>query len=102
MVLPSRGENLVSQWIVLAAAALATLAIRDGARAVQASDLGTGPALHERLAVQRIRPADLVLRNGKIVTVDESRPAAEALAVSGDTIAAVGSNEEIQAYVGPS
>jgi predicted amidohydrolase YtcJ len=48
-----------------------------------------------------VRPADLVLRNGKIVTVDESRPVAEALAVSGDTIVAVGSNQEIQAYVGP-
>jgi predicted amidohydrolase YtcJ len=47
------------------------------------------------------RPADLVLRNGKIVTVDEARPEAEALAVSGDTIVAVGPNREIQAYIGP-
>jgi len=47
------------------------------------------------------RPADLVLRGGKIVTVDEARPAAEALAASGDTIVAVGSNQEIQPYIGP-
>jgi len=49
---------------------------------------------------QPVRPADLVLRNGKIVTVDEAKPEAQALAVRGDTIAAVGSNQEIQPYVG--
>lgn len=47
------------------------------------------------------QPADLVLRGGKIVTVDGGRPVVEALAVSGDTIVAVGPNQEIQAYVGP-
>lgn len=47
------------------------------------------------------KPADLVLRNGKIVTVDSKRPEAQAVAVSGYTIAAVGSNEEIARYVGP-
>ena len=45
-------------------------------------------------------PATLVLRNGKIVTVDESRPVVEAIAVHGDRIAAVGSNAEIQRYIG--
>ncbi len=47
-------------------------------------------------------PADLVLRDGKIVTVDEGMPEAEALAVKGDQIIAVGSNDEIDTYVGPS
>ena len=47
------------------------------------------------------RPADLVLRGGKIVTVDEARPSAEAIAVNGDTIVAVGSEQEIQPYIGP-
>src|SRR5262249_12766524 len=46
--------------------------------------------------------ADLVLRNGKIVTVDDGRPEAQAIAVNGDTITAVGSNQEIHTYVGPS
>ena len=50
----------------------------------------------------QIKPADLVLRNGKVVTVDDARPEAEAIAVSGDAIAAVGSNQEIQKYVGSS
>src|SRR5439155_25478861 len=47
------------------------------------------------------RPADLVLRNGKIVTVEDSKPEAQAIAVTGDTIAAVGSEQEIQPYLGP-
>jgi hypothetical protein len=50
----------------------------------------------------RVEPADLVLRNGKIVTVDQSKPEVQALAARGDTIAALGTNEEMQAFVGPS
>lgn len=46
------------------------------------------------------RLADLVLRGGKIVTVDEVTPEAQALAAAGDTIIAVGSNQEIQPYIG--
>jgi len=45
--------------------------------------------------------ADLVLRNGKIVTVDPDQPEVQALAVTGDRIAAVGSNDQIDARVGP-
>jgi predicted amidohydrolase YtcJ len=48
-----------------------------------------------------VEPADLVLRGGTVVTVDEARPSAEALAVRGDTIAAVGTNRDIESYVGP-
>src|SRR5258707_47184 len=48
-----------------------------------------------------VRPADLVIRGGKIVTVDEARPEAQAMAVSGDTIVALGSNQEMLRYVGP-
>jgi predicted amidohydrolase YtcJ len=47
-------------------------------------------------------PADLVLRNGKVVTMDSKRPQAQAVAITGDKITAVGSNAEIQQYVGPS
>ena len=45
-------------------------------------------------------PADLVLKNGKIVTVDESIPEAQALAVSGDVIVAMGSDKKIEPYIG--
>ncbi|MBS3819763.1 amidohydrolase [bacterium] len=45
-------------------------------------------------------PADLVLKNGKIVTVDENNPEAQALAVREDTIVDVGSNSEMDSYIG--
>jgi predicted amidohydrolase YtcJ len=47
-------------------------------------------------------PADLVLVNGKVVTVDDALPEAQALAVKGGRILAVGSSDEIQGYVGRS
>lgn len=49
---------------------------------------------------QRPRP-DLVLHHGKIVTVDPGFRIAEALAVKGGRILAVGSNAEILALAGP-
>jgi predicted amidohydrolase YtcJ len=45
--------------------------------------------------------ADLVLLHGTIVTVDSQRPTAEAVAVRGDRIVAVGSDAEVQRWVGP-
>jgi predicted amidohydrolase YtcJ len=44
--------------------------------------------------------ADLVIRNARIWTVDKSRPTAEAVAVLGDRIVAVGSNRQIEAWQG--
>jgi predicted amidohydrolase YtcJ len=44
--------------------------------------------------------ADLALVNGNVLTVDDSQPRAEALAIIGDRIAAVGSADQIAAYVG--
>src|SRR5690606_11355183 len=40
-------------------------------------------------------PADLVLLNGHVVTVDSTQPEAEAIAVRGHLIQAVGSTEDI-------
>ncbi len=50
---------------------------------------------------QTVSPADLVLINGRVVTVEESQPEAEAIAVTGDRIVAVGSSGDIRQYVGP-
>ena len=44
--------------------------------------------------------ATLVLRNGKIVTVDAALPEAQAIAITGDRITAVGSNDAIQKFIG--
>ncbi len=49
----------------------------------------------------RVEPADLVLRNGVVATVDASRPRAEGLAVKGAKIVAVGTSREMEAYAGP-
>jgi predicted amidohydrolase YtcJ len=50
---------------------------------------------------QTVEPADLILVNGKIVTVDDTAPAAVWLAVRGDRIAALGSGPKDYArYVG--
>src|SRR5690349_14742482 len=47
------------------------------------------------------QPADLVLRNGKIVTMNSASPAAQALAVRGDRIAALGTNAQAAGWIGP-
>jgi len=44
--------------------------------------------------------ADLVLLHGKILTLNPARPQVEALAVEGDTIMAVGSDDEIEPCIG--
>jgi predicted amidohydrolase YtcJ len=49
---------------------------------------------------QAVTPADLVLTNGRIVTVEESQPETQAIAVAGDRIVALGSSAEIRRYVG--
>jgi len=48
-----------------------------------------------------VPPADLVLTNGKVVTVDSAGPEAQAIAIRADTIAAVGTVEEIDRLIGP-
>ncbi|HSG08205.1 MAG TPA: amidohydrolase [Longimicrobiales bacterium] len=45
--------------------------------------------------------ADLILTNGKVVTVDEAMPEAQAVAIKDGRILAVGSSADIQAYGGP-
>ena len=50
--------------------------------------------------VSRAAPADLVLRNGKVVTMDSTNPAGQAVAITGDRITAVGTDADIQKYVG--
>ncbi len=45
--------------------------------------------------------ADTVFRGGTVVTMDETLGTVEAIAISGDEVAAVGSVADIEAYVGP-
>ena len=47
------------------------------------------------------RAADMVLHNGKILTVDANFSTAEAVAITGNQFTAVGSNPEVQKLAGP-
>ena len=65
---------------------------------------GCGNEQSDSVAVEAssgAEPADLVLIGGEIATVDPELGRVEALAVDGYRIAAVGSNSEISAYIGP-
>jgi predicted amidohydrolase YtcJ len=44
--------------------------------------------------------AELVVRNARVHTVDDSKPAAQALAISGGRFVAVGSNDDAMAFAG--
>ena len=57
--------------------------------------------LPERNQAQSKPAADLIVTNAKIWTVDKSLPMAQAVAVLGDRIVAVGSNADVDAWRGP-
>ncbi|MHC4515934.1 MAG: amidohydrolase [Planctomycetota bacterium] len=63
---------------------------------------GTAEKGTAREAAAAAEPADLVLRNGKIVTADDKIGTVEALAARDDRIVQVGTNVEIAKYVGDS
>lgn len=53
------------------------------------------------IGVLRAQQADTILYNGKVLTVDAKFNTAEAVAVRGDKIAAVGKNDEVLKLAGP-
>jgi predicted amidohydrolase YtcJ len=52
-------------------------------------------------AALHAQPADLVLRNGKIVTMNPAAPTAQFLAARGDRIVALGNAADAQRFIGP-
>jgi predicted amidohydrolase YtcJ len=60
-----------------------------------------GLACLARSPLLRADQADLALVNGRVYTLDPARPWAEALAVRGDRILAVGSTDEVRRLAGP-
>ena len=50
----------------------------------------------------QVAPADLVLRGGRIITLDEGTPAGQALAARNGAVVFVGSNTDVAKFVGPS
>jgi predicted amidohydrolase YtcJ len=77
------GSNRLPRWTVIPFAAI--LFIAAGAR----------------LRAQPAQPADVILSNGKIVTVDETFAVVQAVAIRGDRILAAGSNREVARLAGP-
>ncbi len=51
---------------------------------------------------KKTEPADLILTNGRIATVDTSKPAVQAIAIKSGKILSVGTNKEIKKLVGDS
>jgi hypothetical protein len=45
--------------------------------------------------------ADLVLKNGMVYTMDQGRPKAQAVAIIGNQIAVVGTDADVEPYIGP-
>jgi predicted amidohydrolase YtcJ len=62
---------------------------------------GLALLLFVRPAHLAVEPATLVLRSGRIATVDDAKPEAQALAARGDALVAVGTDAEIAPYIGP-
>ncbi|MBT5185324.1 MAG: amidohydrolase family protein, partial [Kordiimonadaceae bacterium] len=54
----------------------------------------------EQQTSNQMAAADLVLTNGNVLTVEDDQPKAQAVAMSGDKIIAVGSSADIAAYIG--
>ncbi len=55
----------------------------------------------EEVAAPAVRPADLVLRGGVVASVDPTIGLAEAVAIRGHAIVAIGADADIDRYVGP-
>jgi predicted amidohydrolase YtcJ len=64
-----------------------------------ASQAGADPAAAQAPAV--IGPVDVILTGGKVITVDERFTIAQAIAVRGERIVAVGTDQQIGALAGP-
>src|SRR5712691_12877165 len=77
-------ENSMSKTMLLP-----TILLLCGLGATESAHAQTNPA------------ADLIITNAKVWTVDKSLPTAQAVAVLGDRMVAVGSNAEVAAWRGP-
>jgi predicted amidohydrolase YtcJ len=77
--------------------------ILTGAGTTIAAALGSGLSSQAAAqpAVGSARPADLVLRNGKIITVDRNFTIAQSIAIAGDRVLAVGPDAAMTAVTTP-
>src|SRR6266852_5432669 len=80
---------------------------RDFLKAAAAATLGASVPAHAQAAGSSVssgttgRPADLILKNGNIITVDAGFSIAEAVALAGERIVAVGPDAAMAAHTAP-
>jgi predicted amidohydrolase YtcJ len=84
-----------------AVSAAALNAIPRAAR-TQANPLQPSTPTSARTLISPARPADLVLKNAKVITVDSKFSIAQAVAVAGERILAVGTDAAMAAHTAPS
>jgi predicted amidohydrolase YtcJ len=89
--------NIPRRDVLKAAAVAPALALGPAFAAVAAAPAAANPSP----AMAAVRPADLVLKTGKIITVDRAFTVSEAIAVAGERILAVGPDAQIAAHVAP-
>ena len=77
------------------------LSMRAGNRAVAGTVLGISAVVLACAEAGPSAPADLVLTGGRVITLDGGSRVAEAVAVRGDRVVAVGTVDEIEALAGP-
>ncbi len=90
--------------IVAGAIALLSLPLGCSQDSSESKDTPGAPLLSqetEEQAVIQSAPADLVLRGGKIATVDDAFSMAQAVAVRGDKFVFVGADNDVEPYIGP-
>ena len=90
-------------WRALAIGALLAGAAcsRPDSQSAPAASQGSAADPSDAQATSATGPVDVILTGGKVITVDEKFTIAQALAVKGDRIVAVGSNDDISSLAGP-
>ena len=89
-------DTLIPRRRFLAGAGVAAAGGLISRRSAQAQGTTARPP-----AAPIVRPADMILKNGRIVTVDAAFTIAQAIAIAGDRILAVGPNDAVAAHAGP-
>jgi len=90
-------------WRALAIGALLAVAAcsRPDSQSAPAASQGSAADPSDAQATSATGPVDVILTGGKVITVDEKFTIAQAIAVKGDRIVAVGSNDDISSLAGP-
>lgn len=89
--------NRTVRRALIACVSMALLFVGQAAAIAQNTAQATRSA--QAQATENAEP-ELIILGGKVVTVDEAKPTAEALAISGGRILAVGTNDEIRQLAG--